>query len=55
MAANPSARKTSRRKSGLAGVLPMIILVGIVPAAYSYFSFQAEKKASNGAHCPKNF
>jgi uncharacterized membrane protein len=29
----------------LAGVLPLIILVGIVPAAYSYFCYRAEKKA----------
>lgn len=34
----------------LAGVLPMIILVAIVPAAFSYFSFQAEKKASDTVH-----
>lgn len=34
----------------LAGVLPMIILVGIVPAAYSYFSYRAEKKISETAH-----
>ena len=34
----------------LAGGVPMIILVGIVPAAYSYFSFQAEKKAAAAAH-----
>lgn len=27
-----------------AGVLPMIILVGIVPLIYSYFSYRAEKK-----------
>lgn len=30
----------------LAGVLPLILLVGVVPAAYSYFSFKAEQKAS---------
>jgi len=29
----------------LGGVLPMIILVGIVPAAYSFFSYRAEKRA----------
>ena len=39
----------------LAGVLPMIILIGIVPAAYSYFSYRAEKKASETVHRPKNF
>jgi uncharacterized membrane protein len=39
----------------LAGVVPMIILVGIVPAAYSYFSYRAEKKISETVHCPKNF
>jgi uncharacterized membrane protein len=39
----------------LAGVVPMIILVGIVPAPYSYFSYRAEKKISEAVHCPKNF
>jgi uncharacterized membrane protein len=32
------------------GVLPMVVLVGIVPMAYSYFSLQAEKKTSPAAH-----
>lgn len=34
----------------LAGGVPMLILVGIVPAAYSYFSYRAEKKNSETAH-----
>jgi hypothetical protein len=34
----------------LAGGVPMIILVGIVPVAYSYFSYRAEKKISEAAH-----
>ena len=34
----------------LAGGVPMIILVGIVPAAYSYFIFRAEKENSETAH-----
>ena len=28
----------------LAGVVPLVILIGIVPAAYSFFSFRAEKR-----------
>jgi len=34
----------------LAGIVPMIILVAIVPAAYSYFSYRAEKKTSETVH-----
>jgi uncharacterized membrane protein len=34
----------------LAGGVPMLILVGIVPAAYSYFSCRAEKKNSEMAN-----
>jgi uncharacterized membrane protein len=33
----------------LAGGVPMLILVGIVPAAYSYFAFRNEKKNSGMA------
>lgn len=35
------------------GIVPLIILVGIVPAAYSYFSFQAEKKERETMPLPK--
>jgi hypothetical protein len=34
----------------LAGGVPMIILVGIVPVVYSYFSYRAEKKTSEPVH-----
>jgi uncharacterized membrane protein len=34
----------------LAGGVPMIILVGIVPVVYSYFSYRAEKKNSEMVH-----
>jgi uncharacterized membrane protein len=34
----------------LAGGVPMIILVGIVPVVYSYFSYRAEKKLSETVH-----
>lgn len=34
----------------LVGLLPLVILVGIVPAVYSYFSYQAEKKFSETVH-----
>ena len=33
-----------------AAVIPLIVLVGIVPAVYSYFSFRAERKAAGLPH-----